>query len=354
MSADSSRRSDLVAAPAAAPAAAPEPAPEPAAGDAPVPAGVLATGIRPRRRAGARRIGVALGSGSARGLAHIGALRAIVEAGVEVDVVAGTSMGAFVGAIFAAGKLDRLEAGFRGFDWGSIASLLDPVFPRSGLIDGHKIGDFMRAQVPVTKVEDLPIPFRAIATDLANGEEVAIGSGDLIEAVRASIAVPGIFTPVRSQGRVLVDGGLVNPVPVSAARALGADLVIAVDLNHDIVQERSSRAAQDASPGALAQAVTQMLENFESIEGPALTQFREWLQREPLPGIFDVLLSAIYIMQARITQATMAQDRPEIVIQPALGAVRFMAFDRADEIVEAGYRAARQALDEASTLLYPA
>lgn len=327
--------------PAAVPAAGPDFAPSAAAGNA------------PPRLPGRRRIGVALGSGSARGLAHIGVLRAIVDAGIEVDVIAGTSMGALVGAIFAAGKLDRLEAEFRAFDWGSIASLLDPVFPRSGLIDGHKIGDFMRAQMPVTRVEDLPIPFRAIATDLASGEEVAIGSGDLIEAVRASIAVPGIFTPVRSQGRILVDGGLVNPVPVSAVRALGADLVIAVDLNHDIVLERSVRATQEASPGALVQAVTQVLANLESFESPALAQFRDWLNREPLPGIFDVLLASIYIMQARITQATLAQDRPEIVIQPALGAVRFMAFDRADEIVAAGYRAARQALDGAATLLFP-
>jgi len=300
-----------------------------------------------------RRIGVALGSGSARGLAHIGVMRAIVEAGIEVDVVAGTSMGAFVGAIFAAGKLDRLEAEFRGFDWGSIAALLDPVFPRSGLIDGRRIGDFMRSQVGIERVEDLPVPFRAIATDIGSGEAVAIGRGDLIEAVRASIAVPGIFTPVRSDGRILVDGGLVEPVPVSAARALGAELVIAVDLNHDIVPERSARVAQESAPGALAQVVTQVLSSLDSLRSPALAQFREWLEREPLPGIFDVLLASIYIMQARITQATLERDRPEILVQPALGAVRFMAFDRADEIVDAGYRAAKEALQDAATLLWP-
>ncbi|MEZ5602976.1 MAG: patatin-like phospholipase family protein [Burkholderiaceae bacterium] len=309
---------------------------------------------RPPRGIGRRRIGVALGSGSARGLAHIGVMRAIVEAGLRVDVVAGTSMGAFVGAIFAAGRLDRLEADFRGFDWSSIAALVDPVFPRSGLIDGRRIGDFMRSQVDVTKVEELPIPFRAIATDITSGEAVAIGSGDLIEAVRASIAVPGIFTPIRSEGRILVDGGLVEPVPVGAARALGADLVIAVDLNHDIVPERSARVAQEASPGALTQAVTQVLASLDSLQSPALAQLREWLEREPLPGILDVLLASIYIMQARITQATLAQDRPEVLIQPSLGAVRFMAFDRAEEIVEAGYRAARQALEDAAPLLWPA
>lgn len=311
-------------------------------------------GAEPVRRIGERRrVGVALGSGSARGLAHIGVMRALVEAGVAVEVVAGTSMGAFVGAIFAAGKLDRLEADFRAFDWGSIAALLDPVFPRSGLIDGRRIGDFMRSQVAVERVEDLPIPFRAIATDIGSGEAVAIDRGDLIAAVRASIAVPGIFTPVRSDGRILVDGGLVEPVPVSAARALGADLVIAVDLNHDIVPERSARVAQESAPGALTQAVTQVLETFDSPQGGALAQFREWLEREPMPGIFEVLLASIYIMQARITQATLERDRPEILIQPALGAVRFMAFDRAEEIVDAGYRATKQALQDAAALLWP-
>ncbi|KAA0211977.1 MAG: patatin-like phospholipase family protein [Burkholderiales bacterium] len=311
-------------------------------------------GAEPTRRVGERRrIGVALGSGSARGLAHIGVMRALVEAGVDVDVVAGTSMGAFVGAIFAAGKLDRLEADFRGFDWASIAALLDPVFPRSGLIDGRRIGDFMRSQVAVERVEDLPIPFRAIATDIGSGETVAIDRGDLIAAVRASIAVPGIFTPVRSDGRILVDGGLVEPVPVSAARALGADLVIAVDLNHDIVLERSARVAQESAPGALAQAVTQVLANFDSLQLGPLAQFREWLERDPLPGIFEVLLASIYIMQARITQATLERDRPEILIQPALGSVRFMAFDRAEEIVDAGYQAAKRALRDAATLIWP-
>lgn len=298
------------------------------------------------------RIGIALGSGSARGLAHIGVLRAISELGIPVDIVAGTSMGAFVGGIFAAGKLDRLAAEFAGFDWASIASLLDPTFPRSGLIHGRKIGEFMRAHVHTGSIEDLSVAFRAIATDIATGEEVAIGSGDLIEAVRASIAVPGIFTPVRSDGRILVDGGLVNPVPVSAVRAMGADLVIAVDLNHDIVTGRSAHSeALATNGGKLAQAATQVLTGLGSLENPVLAQFLEWLHREPLPGIFDVLLASIYIMQARITQHTLRLDPPEILIQPPLGAVRFMDYDRAQEVVDIGYRSALQALHGSAVLL---
>ncbi len=192
---------------------------------------------RPTRSA-VRPVGLALGSGSARGLAHIGVLRAVGDAGVRVDAVAGTSMGALIGASFAAGKLEGLATTFLELDWKGIASLLDPVFPRSGLIDGQKIADVVRTHAASEAIQNLKVPFRAIATDRVSGDEVAIGTGDLIEAVRASIAVPGLFTPVRANDRILVDGGLVNPVPVSAARAMGAKMVIAVDLNHDLVASR--------------------------------------------------------------------------------------------------------------------
>lgn len=160
------------------------------------------------------RIGLALGSGSARGLAHIGVLRALKEARIDVDVVAGTSMGAVIGAVFASGKIDGLTAKLLNLDWQSILVLLDPMFPRSGLIDGQKIAEFVRPHVPSARIEDLLLPFAAVATDITNGEQVVATTGDLTEAVRASIAVPGIVTPVRSNGRILVDGGLVNPVPV--------------------------------------------------------------------------------------------------------------------------------------------
>lgn len=291
-----------------------------------------------------RKVGLALGSGSARGLAHIGVLRAIEEAGIEIDVIAGTSMGALIGAVFAAGKLDGLAERFLDFDWKSIVSLLDPVLPRSGLIDGQKVADFVRAHVTATRIEGLPIPFQAVATDITNGEQVALGTGDLIEAVRASIAVPGIFTPVRANGCTLADGGLVNPVPVSVARGMGADLVIAVDLNHDIVTKRISHPRPSANGKPYAQAMARLLESLQSFESPALAQFSAGLHQEPLPGIFDVLLASIYIMQARITQATLRHDKPEILIQPPLGEVRFMEFDRAEEIIEIGYRSAAEQL----------
>ena len=308
----------------------------PQAGNAPT------AGMTPPARP---RIGLALGSGSARGLAHIGVLRALKEARIEVDVVVGTSMGAVIGVVFAAGKLDGLTARLRNLDWQSIVALLDPVFPRSGLIDGQKIAEFVRAHVPSARFEGLLLPFAAVATDITNGKEVVATTGDLTEAVRASIAVPGIVTPVRSNGRILVDGGLVNPVPVSVARAMGADLIIAVVLNHDIVAGRLSHPA--AHGNGHAPSMARLLESLQAIDSPALAQFEAWLHKspqEPLPGIFDVLLASLYIMQARITEVTLQQDRPEILIQPPLGAVRFMEFDRAEEIIEIGYRSAAEQL----------
>lgn len=291
-----------------------------------------AAGIAPPARP---RIGLALGSGSARGLAHIGVLRALKEAHITVDMVAGTSMGAVIGAVFASGKIDGLTAKLLDLDWQSIVALLDPVFPRSGLIDGQKIAEFVRAHVPSARIEDLLMPFAAVSTDITNGEQVVATAGDLTEAVRASIAVPGIITPLRSNGRILVDGGLVNPVPVSVARAMGADLVIAVDLNHDIVTGRLSHPAAHGNGNGHEPIMARLLESLQAINSPVLAQFEAWLHKaplEPLPGIFEVLLASLYIMQARVTEADLRQTPPDLLIQPPLGAVRFMEFNRAEEI----------------------
>lgn len=161
------------------------------------------------------RIGLALGSGSARGLAHVGVIRAIEDAGIQIDCIAGTSMGALVGAVHAAGKLNELENAFLDFDWKKTASFFDVVLPRSGLLDGAKVSELVRSHIHTNDIEALSIGFAAVASDLQSGSEVVICTGDIIEAVRASVSVPGIFTPVRRNGQILVDGGLVNPVPTS-------------------------------------------------------------------------------------------------------------------------------------------
>ena len=306
------------------------------------------------------RIGLALGSGSARGLAHLGVIRAIRDAGIEVDFIAGTSMGALIGAIHAAGKLDELEATFLTFDWKKTASFFDVVLPKSGLLDGARVSELVRAHIHADSIEALPKPFAAVATDIVSGEEVVIRSGDVIEAVRASISVPGIFTPVRSNGRILVDGGITNPVPVSAARAMGADIVIAVDLNHEIVAGKNMKpllttekagGAKDSDPGLLSRWVGDYRLSMKDIrqrllagDNPASAQFRKWVSPEPLPSIFEVLLASINIMETHITQTRLHLDRPDIIIQPPLGHIRFLEFDRAEEIIAIGYEHTKRQL----------
>ncbi len=303
-------------------------------------------------------IGIALGSGSARGLSHIGVIRALEEAGIRIDHVAGTSMGALVGAVYAAGRIDDLEQTYRGFDWKKIAALFDVVFPKSGLLDGRKVAEFVRGFIDFDNIEQLPKPFRAVATDLETAREVVFNQGCIVEAVRASISVPGIFTPVRRDDMILVDGGLINPVPVSTARAMGADFVIAVDLNHDIIDKRPITRKIQNKPSANSrwqlfggeyyeEIMERINKSLVSLNSPAVEQFRSWFNREPLPGIFDVLLSAVNVMETQITATRFSIDPPDLLIQPKLGHIRFLEFDRAEEIIEIGYQTARQALRSA-------
>jgi NTE family protein len=180
------------------------------------------------------KIGIALGSGSARGWAHIGALRALIGAGIEPQIVCGTSIGALVGAVYVGGDLDALETWVTGLTWRKVVGFFDISFG-SGILKGDKFNDFLRSNFLDEEITELPHPFAAVATDLQSGREVWLREGRVVDAVRASIAIPGLFTPCERDGKLLVDGGLVNPVPVSLCRAMGADFVIAVDLSSNIV-----------------------------------------------------------------------------------------------------------------------
>ncbi|HEB80592.1 MAG TPA: patatin, partial [Chromatiales bacterium] len=190
------------------------------------------------------RIGVALGSGSARGWAHIGVLQALRRAGVEPDVVCGTSIGALIGGAYALGDLDALGDWVRGLTRRDVVRLLDVRLTGGGLIQGERLMRFFRSRSYDSPIEGLSKAFSAVATDLGTGREVWLGRGPLIDAVRASFALPGLFAPVRRDGHWLVDGALVNPVPISVCRALGAEVVIAVNLNGDRVG-RHPRYADD-------------------------------------------------------------------------------------------------------------
>lgn len=305
-----------------------------------------------------KKIGLALGSGAVRGWAHMGVIQAMEELGVPIHLVAGTSMGSLVGAFHVTGKLEVLRNLSHELDWRQALYFFDVTLPKSGLIDGQKIKEFIDRSVGDIKIEELESPFRAVATDLVTGREVVIDKGDIIEAVRASISVPGIFTPVRLGEMLLVDGGLVNPVPVSVARAMGADIVIAVDLNHDIQEKRrhirlTPNKDKNSAGHAAGQRnhrknrIWQMLESrMEELDLSLPEHFERWTAQDNMPGILDVMLKSLDILEAQVAETRLKLDPPDVIIRPMLGHLKLLEFGRAEEAIEAGYTEAMKALRE--------
>lgn len=279
------------------------------------------------------RIGIALGSGSARGWAHIGVIRALDQAGIRPDLVCGTSIGALVGAAYAAGELDRLEEWVLGLGIKDVVGLMD-VSLRAGVLKGERIMGFIREHFVDRPIEQLAMPFAAVATALKTGAEIWLRSGSTLGAVRASFAVPGLFAPVFHDGLVLVDGGLVNPVPVSLARAMGADLVIAVDLASDILgRHLRTDTTLEAPAGAIGDWIRKLRDNLSTV-------FPGQLRDEPtMPSMLDVLASSINIMQVRISRSRMAGEPPELLVAPRLARLGLLDFHRAKEAIEEGHRA---------------
>ncbi|MCX7591936.1 MAG: patatin-like phospholipase family protein, partial [Kiritimatiellae bacterium] len=286
------------------------------------------------------RIGLALGSGGARGWAHLGVLRALGELRIPVYCVAGTSIGALVGAVFASGNTDLLCRVVLELDWKKVIHyFLELTFPRSGLIDGVRVVEFLKEHVRAVDIQDLGLPFAAVATDLRTGEEIVIREGNVVEAVRASIAIPGMFTPVVRDDAVLVDGGLVNPLPVSVVRALGAEQVIAVDLTAHPALVRSSRNEKTRARQRLKDWTERVA--AEHRDNPLLKKFSERLRRfkgrkfawsrtdsarTRLPGIFEVLGSSIRIVERQITIARLRIEPADVLIQPEVQSCGFMDY----------------------------
>ncbi len=289
------------------------------------------------------RIGLALGSGAARGWAHIGVIETLVDHGIRPDVVAGSSIGALVGAAWCAGHLDSLSTWVRSLSRVDVLRMLDVSVGNGGFVEGRRLMGVFGDRIRTRQIEDLDPPFVAVATDIHSGREMWLRRGSLLDAVRASISLPGIFTPVQHENRWLVDGGLVNPVPVSVCRALEADVVIAVNLNGDILSRRRIRdKAPSAPPSAEDKANDSLLKRFSGLK-QFLSQVGSRLG-DPSPGLFDVTSGAINIMQDRITRSRMAGDPPETVIAPRLSHLGLMEFHRADEAISEGRKAALRAL----------
>jgi NTE family protein len=343
------------------------------------------------------KIGLALGSGSARGLSHIGVIRGLQEANINIDVVCGSSIGSLVGGAFAAGKLNIMEEIIRGFSLSEFLRFMEFPLPRSGLIDGDKIAQFMREKLSDVNIEDLPIPFGAVATDLTSGQEVWLQKGSLINAVRASISMPGMFTPLKREGMLLADGGLVNPVPVSLCRALGAQIVIGVNPNTDVrvryeVKEDTAQAPE-AKPESQEEAEEEpdirmrdlflagltlyitdrlhrgkaaLLSHFKGEKDEAessgvsdhlMNYMTEYInatmkQGKSLalgrlvkegvvmdPSFFEVILASVNLMADRIAKQRLVGDPPDVMVLPHASQVGPLEFHRADEIINAGRRA---------------
>ena len=301
-----------------------------------------------RERTAGRRpvIGLALGGGAARGFAHIGIVRTLIAYGIVPDVVVGTSIGAVVGGAYAAGHLDTLERWARGLQPRNILSYLDLKLNGSGLIGGDKLAAELDASIGQTLIEDLPLKFASVATEVRTGHETWLTHGRVVEAMRASYALPGIFAPVLIGGRWLVDGALVNPVPVSAARALGAEIVIAANLSSDIFTHSTtiyshgaSAVAQEAAvePAAPKRGIGKLFSAERAVK-------REFFGSGGRPGISSVMVDAFNIMQDRITRARLAGDPPDLLITPRIGQVGWFDFHRADELIAHGARAAERAM----------
>lgn len=283
------------------------------------------------------RLGIALGSGSARGWAHIGVLRALQDAGIEPDVVCGTSIGAFVGAAYASGDLDKLEAWAGGLSRSDVLGFFD-VSLTGGLIKGAKLLDFASTSFLDNTFADLDRPFACVATDLATGREIWLREGSVVDAVRASIALPGLFSPQLLDGRFLVDGGLVNPVPVSLCRVLDAEVVIAVDLGMDILTTLQRRNGKPVmASGGWRNAVGRWFGGGE--------------ERPVQPSLADVVSNSIAIMQGRISRSRLAGEPADVLITPRLGQLNLLDYHRAGEAIAAGRKATEHMLPLLHSLL---
>jgi len=299
-------------------------------------------------------IGLALGGGAARGFAHIGVMRTLLAHGIVPDVIVGTSIGAVVGGCYAAKEMDGLESWARTLTVRGILSYLDISLSGAGLIGGGHLSARLDAALKESRIDDLPIRFAAIATEFNTGHEIWLTRGRLSDALRASYALPGIFPPVLIGGRWLVDGALVNPVPVSAARALGARLVIAVNLNSDLFGRGTIIASHGSDDDDSNVSAQPKLNGFRSVLGGERSLRRQFLGRRGRPGLPTVMVEAFNVMQDRITRARLAGDPPDVLISPRLGGVGWFEFHRAAEAIDIGADAAEKtigAVSEAVTAL---
>ncbi len=293
-----------------------------------------------------RDIGLALGGGMARGFAHIGVLKVLKKNGIFPRIIAGTSIGALVGGCYLADKLDELEEWALSLNRMKIFSYLDFRVRSAGLIGGEKLLGILEEHFKGMNIEDLDQPFIAIAADLTTGHEIWLRKGSFIDAIRASFALPGVFPPVELNHRMLVDGALVNPLPVSVCQAFGSRMTIAVDLHADLIGKATK-------PGQKYQTVAGF-DPLNTDDVPLETQksFASGLTRrlfrraENSPSLFGVMVSALGIIQDRLTRSRLAGDPPDVHIKPQIGHIGLLEFEKAKELIKLGEEAAERSMPE--------
>lgn len=300
------------------------------------------------------RIGIALGGGAARGWAHIGILNELTEFGIRPAAIAGTSIGALVGAAYANRQEEKFEMWVRSLTWKEIVGYIDLSMAPGGLIHGEKLFEFARTKAPETNIEDLPTLFGAVATELKTGREVWMREGKVLDAVRASISLPGLFKPVKRDGTWLVDGGLVNPVPISLCRAMGVDAVIAVNLNAGIVgSTRHIRAPKKCEKSDETNLWGRISDSFkQKLNEQKIELLKQILgENHDAPGSYEVLSGSINIMQERITRSRLVGDPPDVLLEPKLAHIGLMDFDRAEEAIAEGRACVRRVSRQLMELL---
>jgi NTE family protein len=301
-------------------------------------------------------IGLALGAGAARGWAHVGIMNKLDEMGIRPRVVVGTSIGAVVGGCWASGKLGELEVFARSLTKRGMLGMMDLNIMGSGLISGDRLRRQLEERFKNAMIEELPVRFASIATEIRTGHEIWLTRGPITEAMRASYALPGIFVPVQVGGRWLIDGALTNPVPVSVARALGAEMIIAVNLHTDVLGRsgvifdhggtteglpKAPTPEQDAARQGLFSAMSSRIRHpFGGAAAPPVDK------SDPAPGLMSVMLDAFNISQDRIARARLAGDPPDIMVTPKLGGIGLSEFHRADEAIAAGEAAIMKVMDD--------
>jgi NTE family protein len=305
-----------------------------------------------RDHRGKLKIGLALGGGAARGWSHIGVVRVLTDAGIIPDVIAGCSIGAVVGGCYAAGKLDELEAFAVSLTKRRVMGLLDFHIAGSSLIAGGRLQKLLDHDLTDRRVETLSTRFCTIATELVTGHEIWLTRGPLVQAMRASYALPGIFDPVLVGGRWLMDGALVNPIPITAARALGADIVICVNLNSEVRARGTVIQSYDSAESSGDEAEIEAALTGEPKRWGIFAPGRANRPRKPnAPGIATVMIDAFNITQDRIARSRLAGDPPDVMIAPKLSKLGLFEFHRARECVELGRQAAERALPDIVELI---